>query len=99
MSYRQRHATMINDSGIDSRKIGSDSNGFARRGFSLVDHRTDSGGDVTLTRVKNSNSGHEIRYINSAIYTESVDDEGPENDREQNPGRVLMTLFIVNMTF
>lgn len=82
MTSRQRRATMINDSGIDSWKTGSDSNEFARRGFDLVDHRANSGEDVTFMQMKNTSSGSEIRYINPAIYTESVSEEGPENDRE-----------------
>ncbi|XP_011872192.1 PREDICTED: coiled-coil domain-containing protein 34-like [Vollenhovia emeryi] len=76
---------MINDS-IDSWRMGSEINGFARKGFGLVDHRAYFDEDATLTRVKNSNTGPEIRYINPAIYTESIGEEGPENDREQDPG-------------
>ncbi|XP_039311155.1 coiled-coil domain-containing protein 34 [Solenopsis invicta] len=84
MSYnRQRCAMMINDNDIDSWKTESDSSGFARKGFGLIDHHFDSGEDMTLTRVKNSNSGPEIRYINPAIYTESVSEEGPESNHEQ----------------
>lgn len=84
-SYRQKRATMINDSDIDSWKTGSDFpfNGFVRREYGLVDHRVRSGENATLTQVKNSSSGPEIRYINPAIYAESVSEEGPENDREQ----------------
>lgn len=80
-SYRQKRATMINDSNIDSWKTGSDFNGFVRREFDLVDHRVRSGENATLTQMKNSSSGSEIRYINPAIYTESVGEN--ESDREQ----------------
>ncbi|XP_018308067.1 coiled-coil domain-containing protein 34 [Mycetomoellerius zeteki] len=82
MSYRQRRAMMTNDNDIDSRKMGFDPNEFVRKRFGLVDH-VDSGEDVTLTRVKNSSSSSEIRYINPAIYTESINEEKSENDSEQ----------------
>ncbi|XP_024867051.1 vicilin-like seed storage protein At2g18540 [Temnothorax curvispinosus] len=80
---------MINDSGIDSWKTGSDSNGFTRRRFGLVDHRADSDKDAILTRVKNSSSGPEIRYINPAIYTESIgeQDTGRRNGDVIDPNR------------
>ncbi|XP_018392590.1 PREDICTED: coiled-coil domain-containing protein 34-like [Cyphomyrmex costatus] len=81
MSYCQRRAMMTNDNDIDSWKTGFESNEFVRKRFGLVD-QVDSGEDVTLTRVKNSNSGPEIRYINPAIYTESISKEGPESDHE-----------------
>lgn len=73
---------MTNDNDIDSRKMGFDPNEFVRKRFGLVDH-VDSGEDVTLTRVKNSSSSSEIRYINPAIYTESINEEKSENDSEQ----------------
>lgn len=94
MNYRQWHATMINNNGIDSWKTEPDFNGFLRREFDLFDHHANTGEDATLTRVKNSSSGPEIRYINPAIYTESVDEEESKNDREQDLGSSL-TLFII----
>ncbi|XP_036142156.1 coiled-coil domain-containing protein 34 [Monomorium pharaonis] len=74
---------MINDSGIDSWKTGSNSNGFARNEFGLVDHRANSDEDAIVTRVKNSSSGSEIRYINPAIYTESFNEERLESNYKQ----------------
>lgn len=97
MSSRQRRATMINDSDIDSWKTGSDSNELARKRFGH-DHRANSDEDVTPTRMKSSISGPEIRYINPAIYTEAIGEESPgENDRDEDPGSKA-ELFIVILT-
>ncbi|KYN45035.1 hypothetical protein ALC56_00509 [Trachymyrmex septentrionalis] len=73
---------MTNDNDIDNWKTGFNSNEFVRKRFGLVDH-VDSDEDMTLTRVKHSSSGSEIRYINPAIYTESINEEESESDREQ----------------
>jgi len=73
---------MINDNDIDSWKTEFDSNGFARKRFDLVDH-ADSDENKTLIRMKNSSSGSDIRYINPAIYSESISEEEPESDCKQ----------------
>ncbi|XP_067210855.1 inner centromere protein isoform X2 [Linepithema humile] len=89
---------MVNDSDVDSWKTESECNGFGQgdgpnwqRKIALIDHHVHSNGtygDATLTRTKISKCGSEIRYINPAIYTESVDEEKrnaatrrPENDQ------------------
>lgn len=75
---------MVNDSDVDSWKTESESNGFGqgdgpnwRRKIALIDHVHSNGtyGDATSTRTKISKCGLEIRYINPAIYTESVDEK------------------------
>lgn len=83
---------MINDSDIDSWKTESDSNESDQRGIAIVDRRAHYDGNRE-DAAKNSSSGPEIRYINPAIYTESVGEEEhddvaqihrpDENDREQ----------------
>lgn len=64
---------MVNDSDVDSWKTESDSNESDQRGINL-DRRQHYDGtreDVAKT----SSSGPEIRYINPAIYTESVGED------------------------
>lgn len=92
---------MVNDSDVDSWKAGP--NGFGQgdgpnwqRKIALIDHRAHSDstcGDVTPTRTKDPKCALEIRYINPAIYTESVNEEehgaatrGPESDRKPEGG-------------
>lgn len=86
----KKRTTMVNDSDIDSWKTESDSNESDQRRITLVDRRA----NYDRTRedaTKNSSSVPEIRYINPAIYTESIGEEEhddvaqihrPENDRE-----------------
>ncbi|KAM0736667.1 hypothetical protein ACS0PU_006316 [Formica fusca] len=83
---------MVNDSDIDSWKTESDSNESDQRRITLVDRRA----NYDRTRedaTKNSSYVPEIRYINPAIYTESIGEEEhddvaqihrPENDRYCN---------------
>ncbi|XP_029163856.1 coiled-coil domain-containing protein 34 [Nylanderia fulva] len=95
----KKHTTMINDSDVDSWKTESDSNESDQREIGLVDHRANY--DRTQENVaKTSSSGPEIRYINPAIYTESVGEEehddvtqihrSDENDRYCN-GNIINT--------
>lgn len=81
----KKRTTMVNDSDIDSWKTESD-----QRRIAFVDRRTNY--DRTHEdAAKNSSSIPEIRYINPAIYTQSIGEEEhddvaqihkPENDRE-----------------
>lgn len=88
----KKRTTMVNDSDVDSWKTESDSNESDQRGINL-DRRQHYDGtreDVAKT----SSSGPEIRYINPAIYTESVGEDehddvaqihrSDENEREQD---------------
>nr|XP_012227703.1 PREDICTED: inner centromere protein [Linepithema humile] len=101
---------MVNDSDVDSWKTESECNGFGQgdgpnwqRKIALIDHHVHSNGtygDATLTRTKISKCGSEIRYINPAIYTESVDEEKrnaatrrPENDRKQEDRCKVLIIF------
>ncbi|XP_018341392.1 PREDICTED: coiled-coil domain-containing protein 34-like isoform X2 [Trachymyrmex septentrionalis] len=97
MSCRQRPAMMTNDNDIDNWKTGFNSNEFVRKRFGLVDH-VDSDEDMTLTRVKHSSSGSEIRYINPAIYTESINEEESESDREQEDATLPLELSTTRST-
>lgn len=85
----RKHTTVINDSDIDSWKTESDSNESDQRGIAIVDRRAHYDGNREDAA---KNSSPEIRYINPAIYTESVGEEEhdvaqinrpDENDREQ----------------
>ncbi|KAL6430032.1 hypothetical protein ACFW04_007679 [Cataglyphis niger] len=87
---------MVNDSDIDSWKTESDSSESDQRRIAFIDHRTNY--DRTHEdAAKNSSSIPEIRYINPAIYTQSIGKEEhddvaqihkPENDRYCN-GHVI----------
>lgn len=86
----KKRTTMVNDSDIDSWKTESDSSESDQRRIALVDRRTNYD-RIHEDAAKNSSSVPEIRYINPAIYTQSIGEEKhddvaqihkPENDRE-----------------
>ncbi|KAL0128819.1 hypothetical protein PUN28_003892 [Cardiocondyla obscurior] len=65
---------------------GFDSNGLSQEKFDFVDHRGDFDKNVTLAQVKNSSTNQEIRYINPAIYTESIGENQSENSYKEDSG-------------
>lgn len=83
----KKRTTMVNDSDTDSWKTESDE--FERK-IALIHYCTNYD-EIREDAAKKSNSGPEIRYINPAIYTESVGEKEhdvaqihrTENDREQ----------------
>lgn len=90
-SVTVKKRAMVNDSDIDSWKTESDSNESDQRRITLIDRRTNYDG-TREDAAKKSSSGLEIRYINPAIYTESIGEEEhidvtqihrTENDREK----------------
>lgn len=81
----KKRTTMINNSDTDSWKTESDE---SEKKIALIHHCANY--DEIRDVAKKSNSGPEIRYINPAIYTESVEKEHnvtqihrTENDCEQ----------------